>query len=68
MVSNKVKQLLDCRGISRYRFWKDTGIAQRTAYDLYNNPEQYLGRDVMNAVCQIYGVQPGDLLEWVEDD
>lgn len=64
---NKIKPFLDGQRITPYQFWKRTGIAQRTAYDLYNLPEQYPARDVMEKICSTFRVQPGELLEWVED-
>jgi DNA-binding Xre family transcriptional regulator len=67
-MKNRIKPFVDGRGISVYQFRKDTGIANKTAYDLYNNPDQYLGRNVMDAICRVYNVQPGDLLEYVPED
>lgn len=64
---NKVKEFIDSRGISVYQFRKTTGIANKTAYDLCNHPEQYPNRNVMQAICQAYGVQPGDLLVYLPD-
>lgn len=64
-MKNKIKTFLDRRGITPYRFRKDTGIAQRTAYDLYNNPEQLPSSTVLGKICDAYEVQPGELLEWV---
>jgi DNA-binding Xre family transcriptional regulator len=65
-MKNKIKDFLDSRGVTPYQFWKQTEVAQRTAYDLYNNPEQYPSRDVMDKICSTYGIQPGQILEWVE--
>lgn len=67
-MKNRIKQLVDSKGISVYQFWQDTGISRNTAYALYNNPDQYPGRDVMDAICATYKVQPGELLEWVNSD
>jgi DNA-binding Xre family transcriptional regulator len=66
-VKNRIKKFLDDRGISRYQFRKDTGIAQRTAYDLYANPEQIPGPTVLEKICSTYRIQPGELLEWIEE-
>jgi DNA-binding Xre family transcriptional regulator len=66
-VRNKVKQFLDQRGITPYQFRKDTGIAQRTAYDLYNNPGQIPSSTVLSRICDAYEVQPGELLEWIKE-
>jgi DNA-binding Xre family transcriptional regulator len=65
-VKNKIKQFLDSRGITRYQFRKDTGVAQRTAYDLYDKPEQLPSPDVLRKICDAYEIQPGVILEWVK--
>ena len=67
-VRNKVKQFIDGMGITIYRFRKDTGIANKTAYDLYNNPMQYPNKNVMRKMCAAYRKQPGDFLEHVFHD
>lgn len=67
-MKNKVKQLLDARGMSRYRFWKLTGISRPTAYDLYDDPFYVPRETVMEAICRALKVQPGDFLEYVEED
>uniref|UniRef100_UPI001D01A7DC helix-turn-helix domain-containing protein n=1 Tax=Nostoc sp. MG11 TaxID=2721166 RepID=UPI001D01A7DC len=38
---------------------------QRTAYDLYNNPDQLPSSTVLSKICDTYEVQPGEVLEWV---
>ncbi len=65
-VRNKIRKFVDSRGISVYRFRKETKIAQATAYELYNNPEHLPSPRVLEAICNSYEVQPGDLLEWVK--
>lgn len=64
---NKIKEFIDKRGITVYQFRQQTGIANKTAYDLVNKPEQYPAREVMDKICSAYRVQPGELLEWVEE-
>ena len=68
MMRNKIKEFIDGKGITVYRFREDTGIANKTAYDLYNHPDKYPAESVMSKICAAYRVQPGDLLEWVPDD
>ncbi|MBW4645600.1 MAG: helix-turn-helix transcriptional regulator [Goleter apudmare HA4340-LM2] len=65
-VRNKIKELVDGKGISVYQFRKDVGIAQRTAYDLYNNPEQLPNAVVLAKICDHYEIQPNEVLEWVK--
>lgn len=67
-VKNKVKQFLDARGITPYQFERQVGIAHRTAYDLYNNPNQLPSSTVLSKICDAYRVQPGEILEWVPAD
>ncbi|MBN3948813.1 MAG: helix-turn-helix transcriptional regulator [Nostoc sp. NMS7] len=62
---NRIKEFVDSRGISVYQFWQETGISRTTAYSLYNNSAQYLGRDVMDAICSRYNIQPDILLKWI---
>lgn len=64
-MKNRIKEFVDSRKITVYQFWKDTGISRTTAYALYNEPDQYPGKNVMEAICNAYKVQPGDLLTWV---
>lgn len=54
-------------GITVYEFRAKTGIANKTAYDLYNNPGQYPSKNVMEKICSTFKVQPGVLVEWVDD-
>ena len=64
-VNNKIKELVDRKGISVYRFQKDVGIAQRTAYDLYNNPSQLPSSNVISKICDAYRVPVEDVLVWI---
>jgi DNA-binding Xre family transcriptional regulator len=64
-VKNKVKEFVDKRGISVYQFRKDTGVAQRTAYDLYGNPWQLPNSSVITKICDCYQIQPSEIIEWV---
>lgn len=63
-VRNKIKEFVDELGISVYEFRKRTGIAQRTAYDLYNNPSQIPNATVLKKICDTFEIQPGTILIW----
>ncbi len=65
-VRNTIKAFIDARGITPYQFGKETGIAQGTAYALYNNPEQRPSPSVLDKICDFYEVQPSAFLEWVK--
>lgn len=69
-VRNRVKTFIDSLGITRYQFWKETDLAQNTAYRLYDDPTYIPGSSVLNKICMTYrdkGVQPGDLLAFEPD-
>jgi DNA-binding Xre family transcriptional regulator len=69
-VRNRVKTFIDGLGITRYQFWKETELAQNTAYRLYDDPTYIPGASVLNKICMTYqheGVQPGDLLTFEPD-
>ena len=67
-VRNRIKELVDAQGKSRYRFWKDIGVSQNTAYGLYDDPAQIPTGDVMDKICRAYGIQPGDFLIYIPDE
>lgn len=66
-IRNRIKDLVDGMGKNRYRFWKETGVAQNTAYALYDDPTQIPTAAVMDKICNAYGVQPGDFIVHVPD-
>lgn len=67
-MKNRIKQFLDSHGITRYRFMKDVGIAQNTAYGLYDNPNQLPSSVVLSKICDTYKIQPGVILVWEKSD
>ncbi len=62
---NKIKNLVDSKGISVYKFRQETGISSTTAYELYNNPKHLPSIRVLERVCEAYELQPNDVLEIV---
>ena len=62
---NKVKNLVDSKGISVYRFRQETGISSTTDYELYNNPKHLPSIRVLERICDAYGIQTNDVLEIV---
>lgn len=61
---NTIKKFLDSRGISTYQMQKDTGIAPNTAYGLAKDPSKIPSGAVLDRICEVYEIQPGELLEW----
>ncbi|WNZ25670.1 helix-turn-helix transcriptional regulator [Leptolyngbya sp. NK1-12] len=68
-IRNKVKAVAASKGDNtNYKFWKRTGFSQPTAYRVYRDPTVYLSESVLDTICKVYGVQPGDCLEYVPDE
>lgn len=65
---NKIKEFIDRRGITPYRFAKEVGITTNTVYPLYNNPNQRMGVLVLEKICDVYKVQPSEIIGWVDSD
>jgi len=68
MITNNIKSLIDQRGITRYRFWKDTGLNRETAYRLYDDPYYIPGADIMDRIAKKYGWQPGMYIFYLTDE
>lgn len=64
---NKIYEFIQNRGISRYRFWQDTQLGRDTAYRLCNDPTYIPTGNVLDKICSTYKMQPGDFLEWRDD-
>lgn len=72
---NKIKEFLKTqldprtgqKGISAYRFWKDTNLSRPTAYRLAADPTYIPTGEVLDKICSAYIIQPGELLVWLPD-
>ncbi len=67
-MKNCIKNFVDAKELTVYQSWKATGISRTTAYALYNDPDQYPGKNVMDAICKTYRIQPGELLTWTPEE
>lgn len=64
VMKNKVKQLLELRGVSGYALHKETGIALTTVYRLINEPHVIPTGEVMDIILNHFpDTTVADLLE-----
>lgn len=61
----KLIDLLNRRGILKTKFAKDIGISPNTLAKLSNN--EIVSLDVIDKTCRYLGVQPGDIIEFIND-
>jgi DNA-binding Xre family transcriptional regulator len=58
------------KGLTAYGLGKAAGITYPTAYRLARESGDFsrLEKDTLNRLCELFRVQPGELIEWVPDD
>lgn len=61
----RVSNLLEQRGMTAYALYQksDGRISLSAAYRLAADKWRCLSRDVLDALCDVFGCEPGDLLE-----
>jgi len=64
MLKNRIKQLLEDRQITAYRFIKDTGIGETTGYGLARNPNRLPSIAIIAKICDTYKIQPSEIIYW----
>lgn len=69
MVRLRVAELMRQRGWTAYRFSKESGFAVSMAYRLARTDGRFgrLDADVLDRLCSVFHVQPGELLEQVQE-
>lgn len=67
-VVNKIKEFIENRRISPYRFAQEAGLSFNTAYALYNNPMQRIGAAALDRICDAYKIQPSEVIVWIDPD
>jgi transcriptional regulator with XRE-family HTH domain len=62
------KQVKERRNIPLAEVAEATGISRRALYAWENNSVHRFDDAVINALCQYFGVKPGELFEYIEDE
>ena len=62
------KQVKERRNIPLQEVAEATGISRQALYKWENNSINRFEMRVVNALCHYFGVQIGDLFEYIEDD
>jgi DNA-binding Xre family transcriptional regulator len=68
-VKLRVAALMRARDLTAYALARDSGgrISRRTAYRLANEEKAALYPEEIAALCDILGVEPGELFEYVPE-
>lgn len=62
------KKKKERRNISLQEVAEATGISRQALYKWENNRVNRFDVPVINALCQYFGIQPGELFEYVPDE
>lgn len=60
---NRLKDLLDARGVSSFRLSKLTNLSPTTTRKIYSDKDYIPSPDVLERICIGLEIQPGDILE-----
>jgi len=60
---NRLKDLLDSRGVSSFRLSKLTNLSPTTTRKIYSDKDYIPSPDVLERICIGLEIQPGDILE-----
>jgi len=62
------KRIQEKRTISITEIARNTGVSRKTLLAWANNTVTRFDAPVIDALCHYFGVKPGDLFEYVEDN
>lgn len=68
MVRLKIKEFLDCNGITRYELAKRTGIRFHVVDNYYKNKVVRYDSDLLDRMCKALSCGISDLIEYVEEE
>jgi putative transcriptional regulator len=64
VVSLRVKELVEKRGVSWQKFGEETGLSKQTVYSLMTNRMTRVDLKTLDVLCAYFNVNPGDLLQY----
>ncbi len=74
VITNKFAELLNEKQIKENRYIplaevaKETGISRRAIYAWENNTVTRFDMSVINALCDYFEIEPGELFQYAKDD
>lgn len=61
-ITNRVGDIMKQRGVSPYQLAEQAHIAPNTALNMMRGTTKRIDLDVLEAICQVLQVTPGDIL------
>lgn len=66
IVYGKLRKMMEEKGLTSYKIRKEKIISESTLQNIRNNGR--ITTDAIAALCGALGCQPGDILEYVEEE
>lgn len=66
IIYSKLKALMEVKGLTTYKIRKEKIISESTLQNIRN--EKRITTDAIASLCQALNCQPGDILEYVQDE
>lgn len=66
-IVNRIGEIARAQNLNIKQLADKADLAYNTAHDLYTGRVSRIGLEVLDRICRVLNVQPGELLVWVED-
>ena len=64
----RIKELAQAKGLKQYELAEKSGVTPQLLNRYWNNHTQSVTLEQLTAIAQVLGVQPGDLIEVIQDE
>lgn len=68
MIKCNLSKMMGIRKMNIQDVHKETGLNRNTISNLYHEKATRIDFETINRLCHLFRCQPGDLLEWVDED
>lgn len=66
-IGNNIKKLVDNQKVSISKFSRDADISYTSAFELYHNKTHRISFDVLDKLCEYFGVGPSELFPYTPE-
>lgn len=66
-IGNNISKLLEIRGENISKWARNMDINYTTAFDLYHARTKSISFDLLNKLCNYFGVGPGEIFPYMPD-
>lgn len=67
MLINRLPELMERRGVSIRQLSRETSVTYTTIWALYHGQRRSVQLEVLDAVCEVLQIQPGQIYQHISD-